>query len=145
MGEAEYSHAVTEGHKAVEPLNDKAVTREVQQPLNKQAGRRIEAQQRRGLSREASDEVRETMEQFVGQWSPERQRAVLRGAMASVVLNERYMPGSDADGVWLMGEVQPDGTRVPGIAQQTIAALEEIGVMGEGLDKIVLDALVCNA
>jgi hypothetical protein len=81
------------------------------------------------------------MKQCLSQWSPKRQRAVLRGAMVSVVLNERHTPGTDADGVWFMGEMQADGTRAPGIAQITIEALQEIGVMGERLDKVLLEAL----
>lgn len=69
------------------------------------------------------------MEAFLAQWGAAGQRAVLRAAMASVFLSERRKIGSDADGVWLMGKVQADGTRTAGIANKTIEALGEIGVM----------------
>ena len=46
-------------------------------------------------------------------------------------------PNADADGVWLMGARRPDGTRAPGIANRTIAALEELGVMGVGLAAVL--------
>jgi hypothetical protein len=61
--------------------------------------------------------------------------------MASVFLSERHPPSTDADGVWLMGKVQADGTRTPGIAYLTIEALGEIGVIGVDMEKTVLEAL----
>ena len=39
---------------------------------------------------------RDTMEQFFDQWSLEWQRAVLRGAMMSMVVNGLYTPVSEA-------------------------------------------------
>jgi hypothetical protein len=53
---------------------------------------------------------------------------LLRGAMVSAYMGE--MPTSD-NAVWLMGEQQPHGSRAPGIAQKSIQALREVGVLNE--------------
>jgi hypothetical protein len=141
MGMADYDAAVAQASATVARLSDKAVAVEVQTRLTQQAVRQLEKVQKRGISSEALEEVRQTMERYLSQWSDERQRAVLRGAMVSVMVNERRKPGGDANGVWLMGAVQADGTRVAGIANNTIAALGEIGVMGLELSDIVMAAL----
>lgn len=127
-----YTEAVQAAREAVNKLDDMAVTVEVRERLTKQIARRLERDGKRGLSKKGLEAVRETMEQFLAQWGEAGQRAVLRGAMASVYLSERRKAGGDADGVWLMGRVEADGSRAPGIANKTIEALEEIGVMGIG-------------
>ncbi len=58
----------------------------------------------------------------------ERHTAILRGAMVSAYMGET--PASD-NAVWLMGEQRPDGSRTPGIAQKSIQALREVGVLDE--------------
>lgn len=130
MDEDAYAETVKVARETVDRLDDMAVTVEVRGRLTKQVARRVEQEQKRGLSKEALGEVRETMEQFLAQWGEEGQKAVLRGAIASVFLSERRKVGTDADGVWMMGKMQADGTRVAGIANQTIEALGEIGVTG---------------
>jgi hypothetical protein len=141
MDEEAYAEAVQAAREMVESLDEWAVTVEVRQRLMKQIARRMEQEQKRGLSKEALDEVRETMEQFLSQWGEAGQKAVLRGAMASVFLSERRKAGGDADGAWIMGKVQADGTRLAGIANKTIEALEEIGVMGVGWSELVVKTL----
>lgn len=66
---------------------------------------------------------------------------VLRGAMVSVMVNPQRKPQADADGAWLMGARRQDRTRAPGIANRTIVALEEVGVMGVGQDAVLREAL----
>lgn len=73
------------------------------------------------------------------------QKAVLRGAIAHVFLSERRNPGTDADGVGLMGNVQIDGTRAAGIDTKTTPALAEIGVIGVSPGQMVQDALIPEA
>jgi hypothetical protein len=141
MDEDAYTEAVEAARKGVDRLDDIAVTVEVRGRLVRQVERRVEQEQKRGLSKEALDELRETMEQFLAQWGEEGQKAVLCGAIASVFLSERRKVGTDADGVWLMGKVEPDGTRAMGIANRMIEALEEIGVMGVGWDEVVREAV----
>jgi hypothetical protein len=80
------------------------------------------------------------MEQFLSQWGAAGQKAVLRGAMVSVFSSERRKVGGDADGVWLMGRLEPDGVRARGIANKTIEALEEIGVMEVSWAHLVQEA-----
>lgn len=140
MDEDAYTEAVQAARQGVHRLDNMAVTVEVRGRLTKQVARRVEQERKRGLSKEALEEVREVMEQFLAQWGEDRQKAVLRGAFASVFLSERRKPRTDADGVWLMGKVQADGTRKPGIANRTIAALEEIGMMG-AIKEIISEAL----
>lgn len=133
MDEEAYAEAAQTAREMVEILDDMAVTVEVGERLRKQIARRVERDGKRGLSKEALEEVRETMEQFLAQWGEAGQKAVLRGAMASVFLSDRHKVGSDADGVWLMGKVQADGTRAAGIANKTIEALGEIDVFGQSM------------
>lgn len=137
-----YMEAVQAAREGVDQLDEMAVTGEVRGRLTKQVARRVEQEQKRGLSKEALDEVRETMEQFLAQWTEDGQKAVLRGAIASVFLNERRKAGGDADGVWLMGKVQADGTRAAGIANKTLQAFEEIGVLGMSWEQVVREALM---
>jgi hypothetical protein len=40
-----------------------------------------------------------------------------------------------------MGRVEADGTRTAGIANLTIEALVELGIMGVGLDQVATDAV----
>jgi hypothetical protein len=60
--------------------------------------------------------------------------------MVSVFLSTRHQAGTDADGVWLMGRLEPDGVRARGIANKTIKALEEIGVMEVSWEHLVQEA-----
>lgn len=66
-------------------------------------------------------------ERFLGQYPPDRHAAILRGAMVSVHMSDP--PGSDA-AVWLRGR-QTENGRLPGIAEKTILALREIGLLNE--------------
>jgi hypothetical protein len=141
MDEDAYTEAVQAAREGVDRLDDMAVTVDVRGRLTRQVARRVEREQKRGLSKEALEEVRETMEQFLAQWEEEGQKAVLRGAIASVFLSERRKVGTDADGVWLMGRVQTNGMRVAGIVNKTIEALEEMGIMGVGLEQLLTYAL----
>ena len=113
----------------------------IKRSLTKQTARQDAEQQTRGLSKAALEEVRSTMEQVLSQWDEEGQKQVVLGAMASVFLSERHQPGTDVDGVWLMGKVQADGTRALGIAHLTIEGLSDLGVMGVGMEQAVLEAL----
>src|SRR5690606_35392582 len=72
--------------------------------------------------------ARLAVEGFLARHAAERHTAILRGAMVSAYMGET--PSSD-NAVWLMGEKQPDGTRAPGIAQKSIRALREVGVLDE--------------
>ena len=132
-------HAVAEAQARdyVARLSDRAVRAEMRNRLTVRTERQLKQSRLRGLSQAAQEEVRATMEQYLSQWDEERGRAVLRGAMVSVMLNPQRKPNADADGVWLMGARRPDGTRAPGIANRTIAALEELGVMGVGLAAVL--------
>lgn len=136
-------HAVAEAQARdyVARLSDRAVYAELRNRLTVRTERQLKQPRMRGLSLEAQEEVRATMEQYLSQWDEARGRAVLRGAMVSVMLNPQRKPNADADGVWLMGARRPDGTRAPGIANHTIAALEEVGVMGIGLDAVLREVL----
>ena len=136
MDEEAYAEAVQTAREMVDKLDDIAVAVEVRQQMTKQIARRMEREAKRGLSKEALEEVRETMEQFLAQWGEAGQKWVLRGAIASVFLSERRKAGGDADGVWLMGRVEVDGTRGAGIAKKTIEALEEIGVMEGEIEQV---------
>jgi hypothetical protein len=73
------------------------------------------------------DRARAETEAYLDRFPPERQTAILRGAMVSAYLGET--PESDA-AVWLPGAKTETG-RQPGIAHQSIRALREIGVLDE--------------
>jgi histone H3/H4 len=137
MDEAAYTEAVRAARERVDKLDDMAVSVEVCERLTRQGARRVEQEQKQGLSKEALEEVRETMEQFLAQWGEAGQKAVLRGAIASVFLSERRKLGTDADGVWLMGKVQAYGTRAAGIANKMIEALGDLGIMGFPLRRVL--------
>jgi hypothetical protein len=139
MGEAEYMEAVAQAQQGVERMDNLDVAIEIRMRLSKRAARCIEQEQKRGLSKEALEEVRETMEQFLAQWGEDRQTAVLRGALASVFLSDRRKLGKDVGGVWLMGQRQADGTNVLGIVSRTIQALAEIEVMSVEFDEVLCE------
>jgi hypothetical protein len=141
MDEQAYTEAVQAAREVVDRLDDMAVTVELRGRLTKQVARRVEQEQKRGLSKEALEELRETMEQFLAPWGEERQKAVLCGAIVSVFLSERRTPGTDADGVWLMGRTQADGTRAAGIANRTIEALGGIGIIDVRWNKVVREVI----
>ena len=63
----------------------------------------------------------------LAQHHPDVHKAVLRGAIASAYMND--IPTSDR-AVWVPGTKTPDG-RLPGIAETTLSALREIGLLNE--------------
>ncbi len=73
------------------------------------------------------DRVRQRMMQFLDNYPPSTHTAILRGAMISVHMSQP--PGSDA-AVWVPGKQTEDG-REFGIAQKSIQALREIGLLNE--------------
>lgn len=99
--------------------------------LIRQARWHIQREGEQGLTEADHDVLRERMERFLARWPAWRHSAILRGAMVSVHLSPRRRNGADAGGVWLSGKKQADGTRGPGIAQRSIQALREIGLLDE--------------
>ncbi|MCP4422985.1 MAG: hypothetical protein GY803_00690, partial [Chloroflexi bacterium] len=69
------------------------------------------------------EQLRQVTEDYLARFRPERQTAILRGAMVSAYMNRT----SDA-AVWLPGEKIGDG-RLPGVASKSMDALREIGVL----------------
>lgn len=98
--------------------------------LNQTYARAIRGRPRPGQppTPEDHEAARLAVEGFLARHAAERHTAILRGAMVSAYMGET--PSSD-NAVWLMGEKQPDGTRAPGIAQKSIRALREVGVLDE--------------
>ena len=74
------------------------------------------------------DSARQAVEGYLARFPEEGHTGILRGAMVSAYMGEE--PSSD-NAVWLMGEQRADGSRAPGIAQQSIRALREVGVLDE--------------
>jgi hypothetical protein len=72
--------------------------------------------------------ARLAVEGYLNRFPEEQHTAILRGAMVSAYMGEE--PSSD-NAVWLMGEKGDDGSRAPGVAQKSIQALREIGVLDE--------------
>lgn len=72
--------------------------------------------------------ARQTVEGYLNRFPEEQHTTILRGAMVSAYMGEE--PSSD-NAVWLMGEKREDGSRAPGVAQKSIQALREIGVLDE--------------
>jgi len=71
------------------------------------------------------ESARERCEAFLAQYESDQQRAILRSALAHAHLN------NGADGAaWQIGAATDDG-RAPGIAQITLDALREIGLLDE--------------
>jgi hypothetical protein len=79
------------------------------------------------LSDEDYDRARSETEAYLEQFPAEQQTAVLRGAMVSAYMGD--MPESDA-AIWLPGEKTETGRKL-GIANKSIQALREIGVLDE--------------
>ncbi len=79
------------------------------------------------LSDEDYDRARIEAEAYLGRFPAEQQTAILRGAMVSAYMGDT--PESDA-AIWLPGEKTETG-RLPGIANKSIQALREIGVLDE--------------
>ncbi len=77
---------------------------------------------------EEHDAARQAVEGHLNRFPAEQHTAILRGAMVSAYMSET--PSSD-NAVWLMGEQRNDGSRAPGIAQKSIQALREVGVLDE--------------
>lgn len=82
-------------------------------------------------------EVARRAERWLARFPADQQRAILRGSIASITLRDpagekrndgTIKPRTDA-AAWLMGEKQPDGSYAPGIAQTTLEALREVGVV----------------
>jgi hypothetical protein len=70
--------------------------------------------------------LRQRLERYLNDFAPHEQDNVLIGAMASLYAN----PEASGDGgLWLLGEKVGDGY-LPGIAQRTIRALRNHGLMG---------------
>lgn len=57
-------------------------------------------------------------------YHPDQHSAILRGAMVSALLS-----GSSDAAVWLAGEKNEEGVRLPGIGHKSVAALREIGLL----------------
>ena len=76
---------------------------------------------------EDHDRVRDHMHQHLAHHHPDSRCAILRGAIASAYMNDT--PMSDA-AVWVPGTQTPDG-RLPGVAETTLSALREIGLLNE--------------
>lgn len=74
------------------------------------------------------DAARQSVEGYLNRFPEEQHTAILRGAMVSAYMGEE--PSSD-NAVWLMGKQRDDGTRAPGVAQKSIQALREVGVLDE--------------
>lgn len=66
---------------------------------------------------------------FLAQYSPPMQRAILMGAILSAHLNR-----SQCSVIWQYGPAGPDGRRQPGIHGMTEAALSEIGMAVRTVD-----------
>lgn len=71
--------------------------------------------------------ARRVAEEYLTRYLPQRHTAILRGAMVSAYLGET--PASGA-AVWLPGEKTASG-RQPGLAQRSLVALREIGLLDE--------------
>ena len=76
---------------------------------------------------EDHDLVRDHMHQHLTHHHPDSRCAILRGAIASAYMNDT--PMSDA-AVWVPGTQTADG-RLPGVAETTLSALREIGLLSE--------------
>lgn len=76
---------------------------------------------------EDHDRVRDHMHKHLTHHHPDVHKAILRGAIASAYMNDT--PTSDA-AVWVPGTGAPDG-RLPGVAETTLSALREIGLLNE--------------
>ncbi|MBN1121812.1 MAG: hypothetical protein JXJ17_12090 [Anaerolineae bacterium] len=72
--------------------------------------------------------ARQAVEGYLNRYPEEQHTAILRGAMVSAYMGDE---ASSDNAVWLMGEKREDGSRAPGIAQKSIQALREIGVLDE--------------
>ncbi|MCI0731759.1 MAG: hypothetical protein L0332_34250 [Chloroflexi bacterium] len=79
------------------------------------------------LAPKEQEATRQAVESYLKSYPPARQAAILRGAMASLYLGEAR--GGDT-AVWLPGATI-EGGRNAGVAQLSIQALREIGVLDE--------------
>ncbi|MEO1664996.1 MAG: hypothetical protein AAFU54_10180 [Chloroflexota bacterium] len=112
------------------PIFDAAVT----QPETVEIGAKLNQTYTRALRRlgdeptpEEYDAARRETEAFLDRYPASMHTAILRGAIVSAYIRDE--PGSDA-AVWLSGEKTAAG-RAPGIANKTIQALREVGVLDE--------------
>jgi hypothetical protein len=78
------------------------------------------------LTPEDYDAARDKAEAYLKQFPPEQQGAILRGAMAAIYLTEKH----DDSVLWLRGQKLEEGY-APGLAQATLDALREVGVLDE--------------
>ena len=76
-------------------------------------------------------------EAFLSKYPEEKQRAILRGSLVSTQMSEKNT--SDA-AAWLQPHRAASGRQKTGVAQKTIAALTEIGILGDLKDVISTDA-----
>ncbi len=70
--------------------------------------------------------IREQLDTFLGRFDESEHNAILRGAMVATYLSDEP---SDA-ALWLLGEKTPNG-HAPGMAQRTLRALREVGILDE--------------
>lgn len=80
------------------------------------------------------DELRQTMEAFLADYRPDRQRAILRCALISA---EGDKEKRQARAAFLLGEKDAAGRVTPGISRTMLDALREVGVLDE-LDNVTL-------
>ncbi|MHB8629488.1 MAG: hypothetical protein ACYDBJ_24000 [Aggregatilineales bacterium] len=73
-----------------------------------------------------NDQIRRAVEGYLAQFPDEQRNAILRGALIEAHLSDKHTDGA----LWLPG-VQTETGRAPGIAQQALRALREIGVLDE--------------
>ena len=95
--------------------------------LNQAYGRTMKRLGRKrplGLLPDDHERLRQVAEDYLARFRPEQQTAILRGAMVSA-----YMNGTSDAAVWLPGKKVGDG-RLPGVANKSMEALREIGVLG---------------
>lgn len=83
-------------------------------------------------SDETFEEARKTSEKYLAQYSESERKNVLLGAIVqSYLMSENRVSDSV---VWQMGGTKEDGTRESGIAQMTLEALRDIGVIGKRIE-----------
>jgi hypothetical protein len=78
------------------------------------------------LTAEDYETARASAEAFLADYPPEQQPGILRGAMVAAYLSDKPVDTA----IWLPGE-KTDSGRAPGIAQMSLRALREIGVLDE--------------
>ncbi|MCB0078951.1 MAG: hypothetical protein KDD73_16180, partial [Anaerolineales bacterium] len=115
MGEWDRAEALRRADEALSRLNATVRERELRGRLLRQAQFRLEQEHTAALTDVEQEHLRERMENFLEAFPPDRQRAILRGALVS--LRMRDAPGSDA-ALWLPGPKTDDGQQL-GIAQKT--------------------------